>query len=105
MSVDVSTKIFGVVPKNEKYEKMLRVFDACKEAGIKCPEEVMDFFQLEDFCNDYIPPRDGMEINLCDSDMIKRTGNAMYRGGACYDIDISQLPEIIKMIRVKVCCV
>ena len=104
MSVDVSTRIMGVIPKNEEYEKMLKVFDVCREAEIKCPEEVVDFFQLEDFCGDYIPPHDGMEVDLCDTDIVERTGNEMYRGGACYDIDISQLPENIKMIRVRVCC-
>lgn len=104
MSVDVSTRILGVLPKDEKYEKMLRVYDVCREAGIKCPSEVVDFFQLDDFGRDYVPPYDGMEVDLRDTDIVERTGNEMYRGGACYDIDISQLPENIKMIRVRVYC-
>lgn len=104
MSGDVSTRIMGVIPKDEKYEIMLRVFDVCREAGIKCPEEVVDFFQLDDFSRDYVPPHDGMEVDLRETDIVERTGNEIYRGGACYDIDVSQLPENIKIIRVRVCC-
>lgn len=99
--MDICTEIVGIVPKDSKYEGMLKVFDACEKAGVDCPEEVREYFCLDDYSSSYVPPRDGMELDL--EEIVKKTGDEEYEDGAVYDIDISALPENVKSIKVKVC--
>lgn len=101
MNASTTTEIVGIMPADEHYKKMLQVFDACKAAGIECPEAVSNFFYLDDHDDDYNPPHDGMEINLRDiHGLIDKDGDE--DGGAYYDLDVSQLPENIQKIRVHV---
>lgn len=104
MSVSISTNIHGVVPVTEEYKNMLKVFHACKKAGIECPEKVADFFQLDDHSDDYEPSKDGMEIELEElkPEVVSKTGNEEYNDGAIYEINLSLLPENIKKIRITV---
>lgn len=104
MSVSISTNIYGVVPVTEEYKNLLKVFHACKKAGVECPEKVVDFFQLDDHSDDYEPSKDGMEIDLeeLDPEVISKTGDEEYSDGALYEIDLSLFPENIKKIRITV---
>lgn len=103
MSVSTVTTIAGVIPADEQYKKMLQVFDACKAAGIECPEAVSEYFRLGDFLEDYNPPHDGMEIDLEDvPGLITEYGDEDEYGGAYYDIDVSKIPDNIQKIRVHV---
>jgi hypothetical protein len=71
MSVDLYIK--GIIPADEKYQKMLKLYNMCNELDIPIPTEVLEFFdyrkdpepsgyeeylnvgELPDFviCNDY----------------------------------------------------
>lgn len=103
MSVNTVTKIVGIMPADEHYKKMLQVFDACKAAGIECPEGVNSFLHLDDHDDDYNPPRDGMEIDLEDiPGLIDKNGYEDECDGAFYNIDVSKIPDNVQKIMVHV---
>lgn len=104
MSVNVYTGIYGVVPVTKKYKKMLALVEACKEAEIPFPKEVISYFHLEDAeYYEFEPSKDGIEIDLEEvKGAVHGEGDPEYDGGAYYDIDLSKLPENIGKIRIKV---
>ena len=102
--MDVVTVIVGLIPADAQYKKMLKVFDACKAAGIECPDEINAFFKLDEHRDDYQPPLDGMEISLDNIPglLMKEGDENECEDGANYDIDISKLPANVKKIRAHV---
>lgn len=98
MDMSICTNIIGVVPKTEHYNKMLGVFNTCKEAGVEYPAEVRSFFNLDDHFDDYEPPHAGMEIGIPTNSW----GDEDSDEGATYEVDLSDLPKNVKAIRIKV---
>jgi hypothetical protein len=87
-NMSVSISLYGIIPKDEKYEKMKAVWDTCKDADIPIPEEVNEFFDWQDPCE-------------------LKTTISLY-GCECYkynydnettDIEIDKLPKGVKIIR------
>ena len=85
----MSTHVVGFKPADEKWDKMKRVFDACKAAGVPAPAEVAQFFEFEDPGN-----KPGMEVKLGDAAQPFRG-----EGREGLDVDISKLPQGATVIR------
>lgn len=77
MSIHLST----IVPVDEKYEKMLKVYESCKEAGLDIPEEVDQFFDYQE------SNPDGIEREL-NKDFIDKPYKEGYD---IYEVDIEEL--------------
>lgn len=83
--------IEGIVPADEKFKKMLAVWNACENAGVKIPAKVYEFF------NNVEPDIKGVIIDLYENECISVYKKEMSSG---FDIDLSKLPSNIKTIRV-----
>lgn len=86
----ITSSIQGVVPPDEKFLKMLAVWNSCKAAGIPLPSELLEFFNWEE------PDTSGVIISLRDSVAVSQ-----YMGYG-YEVDLSLIPEHIKKIRFSV---
>jgi hypothetical protein len=77
--MSMSTNVFGIIPPDEKFERMKAVYDSCVNAGVPVPEAVRDFFgdeepdekgvviPLDDIAKEYSGEREsGFEIHLED---------------------------------------
>ncbi len=83
--------ISGIIPADEKWNKMKGIYDSCVSMNISVPEEVLEFF-------DYGKPDDkGREIYLTDTEYEWHDEN--YSG---YEIELSKIPKDIKYIRVYI---
>lgn len=94
MSTCHKTKIKGIIPKTEKYEKMLNVFNSCINAGIEPPEIIRDFFDLDNQEYGYHPSTDGMEIDIS----FETEGDEDTEEGAIYTINLSEIPKNVEKI-------
>lgn len=79
--------------KDEKYEKMAAIYDACSVAGISSPREVVDYF-----CDN------SPEEYQCLYDAIPDESIMNYSStkGHIIQVDLSKLPEHISVLRF--CC-
>ncbi len=90
--MSMSTHVVGIIPPDEKFNQMKKVWDTCEEAGISIPDEVIDFFGNER------PDVKGMTFYIGEGDTgISKCGNEHEEG---YEIDISKLDPKFKLIRV-----
>lgn len=88
----MSTHTIGIKPANERWEDMKKIFDACRAAGVKLPEEVMDFFDGE------FPDDEGVLIKLSNSGCVEEWNDCDgTRTG--FQVDLEHLPKDIKYIR------
>lgn len=96
MGADLS--IYGIKPKDSKYDKMSEIWYNCKELGIEIPDDVYAFFEDE--------PPNGKGIadyNITDDEDVfdEITENGFYG----YDVDLENLrnkhPDI-KILRVGI---
>ena len=80
MSVDYMVE--GIVPPDEDWKKMKKIWDACKEAGVRPPNEVYDYFDGND------PDELGQVVDIkqkeCD------------RG---YEVYLKDIPAKVKILR------
>ena len=86
----MSTWVVGFKPADAEWNKMLKVWESCENAGVNAPDEVLEFFNDEDPTG-----KPGMQVDI---------------SGACtehcaemedgYNIDISKLPPGVKFVRV-----
>lgn len=88
----MSTHLAGFHPADDKYKKMLAVWNACVAAGIEVPEEVRLFFDDRD-------PRsspDGVRV-----EMRGFTGVSKHvaPGEDGIEVDLRMIPPHIKIIR------
>lgn len=86
--MSMGSYIVGFCKPDEQFQKMVAVYNACKEAHVDLPEEVSDFF------DDTEPDASGMEIDIRDS--VEEWSGDMSEG---FEIDISKLPKNVKYIR------
>ena len=96
----MSTRIEGFTPPDEKFQKMLKAYDACEEAGIDVPEEVDRFFNGEP------PDRTGVRVNLLRDKTFKSAVTTYHDSDANaegFQIDLEELAKLsnghVKVIR------
>lgn len=85
----MSTHIVGFRQADEQWKKMKAAWDACAAAGLRPPQEVVDFFDGEN-------PKDkiGQEVDIGGA---KEPWSNDYAAG--FEIDIEKLPKGVKVIR------
>ena len=76
----------GVTSPTEKWRMLKCIYDACREASIDPPDEVMDFFGGVE------PDEDGVVISLAHHHAVTEI-----EGG--FDVLLEDLPDAIKIIR------
>ena len=86
----MSTSVYGIRPPDEKWKKMIAIWDSCESAGINPPEEVLKFFNGEP------PDPKGVIIYLNE-----KSGVSEWKDGAAegYEVDLLKLPKDIKLLR------
>jgi hypothetical protein len=86
--MSMSTHVLGVIPPDEKFERMKNAYDACKLAGVPVPENVADFFGGEE------PDPKGRLVEL---------GNAREwdpgHPESGFEVWIDELPPHVKAVR------
>lgn len=88
----MSTHVKGYVsPENETYQKHLKVFRACLEAGISLPDETAQYFGQGKH------PYEGMEISKLETKVpVHQYSEDMLEG---YEIIVSEIPKDVHKIR------
>lgn len=87
----MNTHVVGIRPPDEMWKKMKAARDACVAADVPIPDEVMEFFNYEE------PDSAGVLIDLEDYESCCEKWGAEGKQG--FEIDLSKLPENIKLIR------
>ena len=87
----MSTHVVGIIPADEKWHVMKKIWDACKEAKISVPEEVCAFFGEDG------PGTRGQVMDIRDIRDCVTEYNDSYRDGL--DVDLRKLPSDIKILR------
>ena len=87
----MSTTIFvyGFRPPDERFMSMKKVYETCKEAGVKIPKEVVDFFE-----NDLPPDSLGVKVDI--DEWVTDSQDDYWDG---LEIDLTKLPEDVKVLR------
>lgn len=86
----MNTHIVGFVPPDDKWKQMRAVWDACEEAGIKAPNEVIDFFEGAE------PDEQGATVQLDHHDAVSEYNAEMKSG---YEVDLQKLPANVRYLR------
>jgi hypothetical protein len=86
----MSTIVFGLRTPDETWKKYSAVWIACKEAMLKIPEEVMDYF--EGVSPDKEPTYVKVDIDKCCTEIDVGCGKGI-------DVDLSNLPVGVNKIR------
>lgn len=86
----MSTHVVGFIPPDEQWHKMVKVYNACRAAGLPVPKECEVFFDYED------------PAGLPGREVVLKKGVQEYRADMRdgYDIHLDQLPKEVKIIRV-----
>ena len=92
--MSMSFHVFGIRPPDDKWRRMKRVYDACTDAGIDPPNEVLEFFGGES------PDEAGILIDLKRGHPCVRQYSNAEAAEEGVEIDIDDLPENISMLRV-----
>ena len=86
----MSTHVFGVGKKDDKWKLMEEIWEKCEKAGVCVPDEVYDFFRGEVPTNaSPLIPLNGVVQIVHDND----------RNAEIYDVDLSLLPKGVDKIR------
>lgn len=89
MGMDVSIR--GIIPATDEYNKKAAAYWACDEAGIDIPDDLRDYF------NGCEPCEDGMAVRI-------DYGTDYDDCLECYTVDIEDLPSNIKQIQFILSC-
>lgn len=86
----MSTHVVGFIPPDEDWLKMKAVWDACREADVTPPEDVLGFFGGE------YPDGPGTEVRGK-----KLTGVSQYEDDARqgFEVELAALPPQVKVLR------
>ena len=84
------THVVGFAPPDDKWKQMRAIYDSCSEAGVKVPEEVMEFFNWEE------PVESGIKVDLEKHDCVSEYKAEMQSG---YEIDLRKVPANVQFIR------
>jgi hypothetical protein len=78
--------------EDEQYQKYLKIFQSCKDAGVRLPEEIDDYFGGNGLDND---PDYPLEIECPLREWVSEYDDT----ASGYEVDIDALPPGIKTIR------
>lgn len=93
-----SLRLEGIFLADERYRKMLAIFDQCKELDVRVPDEVLEFF-------DYKSNPDPMGHTISLITMRNDSGVRLvteFTGGTSsegLEINVDDIPENIKVLR------
>lgn len=82
MSLDIY--VYGFRPPDERWQKMKAIYQACKSAGVKLPEEVESFF------GDDSPDGPGRQVHIPHSVTADHT---------TYEVNLDHIPKDIRLIQ------
>jgi hypothetical protein len=103
MSVSCNLKIFGVKPKDEKFENMLGVYRSCQKLGLELPQGLLDYFGVKNK-EDIVPSENGVLIDFLGYERphisIKRLNDEDDYGKYDYIIDLTKIPSDVKQLKV-----
>lgn len=85
----MSTHVVGIVPPDDTFLKMRAVYETCKTAKVRIPEDVVEFFNHE-------PPDEQGVVASLPKECI-RVHNADMENG--FEIDLTKVPKHVKAIR------
>jgi hypothetical protein len=85
----MSTHVIGIVPPDDHFKRMKKVWYACEDAGIEIPKEVLAFFNNEE------PDEQGVVVTLPKTCVFEH--HADMQDG--FEIDITKLPAGVKRVR------
>jgi hypothetical protein len=89
----MSTHVIGFKPADEKFTKMLAVWDACLAVGLHPPEEVTEYFGTAE--RREVDAR-GVTVSLSHDPSVTRWRDGSSDG---YEVDMRKLDLDIKIIR------
>lgn len=85
----MSTQVVGFIPRDENWEKMKGVYDACQSANVPVPEEVLNFF------GEGGPDEIGREVELPST--CTREWKVYMKNGI--EVDVRKLPPNVTILR------
>ena len=86
--------VTGLLPTDEKWNKMYAVYKVCNEAKIQAPLEVLDFFE-----HVYFPYIDTIGIEVPIDGCVSEHGRDLDNGRDALVVDLSKLPAgVVKLI-------
>lgn len=85
----MSTNVRGFVPPDDKWKKMKKVYDSCKEAGIDFDEMPSD---VQNFFDDGDPDEKGMQVEIPYEDYRVDSEEGI-------EIEVEKIPKNVKFIR------
>jgi hypothetical protein len=88
--MSMSTHIVGFAAPDEKWKRMRAVWDACEDAGVPAPSEVLEFFNYE------APTEAGVTIPLEGHESVTAYKRDMQDG---FEIDVRKLPGNVQFVR------
>jgi hypothetical protein len=91
----MSMSVVGIKPADEKYKKMIVVWDACQKAGVAPPKEVTDFF------GDEVPDPAGIQVDLIPYPKPWASGVSEYKTEYTdgFEVDLRKLDPDLKILR------
>lgn len=84
--------VYAYRPKDEHFNEMLKIWNACKKAKVELPGAVEDFFDEVDDPNT-VP---GVPVDI--DKLLQKYSNDAEDG---YELDLQKLPKDIRYIRVS----
>ena len=92
MSTD--SYVVGLVPADERYKMMVKIFEACKDANVLAPDEVEIYF--ENLAGG-VPRPDSSGMMVADIGMAVSDYRGKFESG--YEVDLSKVPQNVTVIR------
>lgn len=92
--MSMTTHVYGIIPDNNTYNKMISAFKACKEAGVSIPPEVLRFMNCQQ--NPDNPEQKGILWSLDGDDSVTKYSGDMEEG---FEVELAKLTDGIKFIR------
>lgn len=91
--LSTSTRVYGIVPPDGRWQQMKAVWDACQAADVSLPLDVETFFNGEE------PDEAGVLINLGNHEALRvwsPGGDSMQEG---VEIELAALPPGVTIVR------
>ena len=82
----MSTKVQGIVPPDDKWHNMKKIWDSCEAENIAIPDEVLDYFKEED------PNPEGIVVDIAST----KSGRDMEDW---HEVTVADIPDNVKIIR------
>ena len=92
--MSMSSHVKGIVPADDKFQMMYKIWKTCYEGEVSIPEEVREFFGLEFEGEE--PDPTGLEIAIEHTEAVKDWTAEMSTG---FEVDLTKLPKNVKIIR------